>query len=375
MKTENAYLIYNPLVLMMTMETTGGDVSQLMTVTTGEWQWNPDRKLFPLVIRPRLEIVDPDSVLVNGDHTEELYDCRWYFGRNNEGTRIVKGTADYTEGDHGELTVTANVDSTEQVPLYFEAVYTDPRTGNNFRVNGQVELTTALSEEVNLRLEQNWANPVRINALKSLEERELTVQLYNGENAIEDSLAEYEWQVLEQESKTWRSITEEDLWYRGGLGTRTLTIDQRLIDKEHLRVKAKLKNYDGASVKTFCKIRRDYGQWSESAPMFRRGRYIRPSTSQIEVETEIQGTRGAVENPEQYFDIEHVLVDSETGNQLTTGYGTKVTVDAALVRSMGGKKPCFGVKVATRSALRPVMLDGKVLAIEGAVVVMQVPEE
>lgn len=374
MKTSNAYVLYDPLSLTLSVKAIGGGLMQMETVATGEWVHDPDRQLTPLLLQPELQVVDPDKTMADGDHTAELYDCRWYKGYDSSGEQIVSGDKEYVTGEHGELTVKANVAAGATVALTLTAAYTDPRTGNPYRLTETVELSSSRSEEVNLRLDTDFGQSMLLNALTELGEKKLSAQLWNGVNKIDDGLATYTWEVLNRETKEWRAVDrEQDLWVKGGVGTRQLTVDLSEVDRELVRVTAVLKNYTEKSVTAICKMRRSYGQWSETAPQFKRGKYVKASTSVVEVETEIRTKTGAVDDAAEWFDIEHVVVGSD-GKELTTGYGTTATVAAATVRGLGTRTPQFGVKVATRSALRPLTLYGRVLMVNGRAAVAQVPE-
>ena len=74
MKTASAYILYTPLDISLLMLEVGGNTTQNKSNVTGEF--DPDRTLFPLVLRPSLVIKDPDHVLDDGDHTKKL--VYWY---------------------------------------------------------------------------------------------------------------------------------------------------------------------------------------------------------------------------------------------------------------------------------------------------------
>lgn len=103
MKTASAYILYQPLSVSLFMDEVGGSSTQRKNNVNGEF--DPDRTLFPLILRPRLIIKDPDHVLQDGDQTSSLIDTRWYIGSNESGTRITKDTSGFTLGTYGELSV------------------------------------------------------------------------------------------------------------------------------------------------------------------------------------------------------------------------------------------------------------------------------
>ena len=117
MKTATAYIIYDPLTITFSMVEVGGSSVQRKDSLSGSF--DPDRSLFPLVLRPHLEIQDPNHILTDGDHTDKLIDCRWYIGTNDTGSRIYSDTQGFTPGANGELSVFRNVEPATPLNLYF----------------------------------------------------------------------------------------------------------------------------------------------------------------------------------------------------------------------------------------------------------------
>ena len=76
MKTASAYIIYTPLDISLSVDILGGSLNQRYESVTG--QHDPDRSITPLVLKPRLYVVDADHLIPNGDKTTDLVDCRWY---------------------------------------------------------------------------------------------------------------------------------------------------------------------------------------------------------------------------------------------------------------------------------------------------------
>lgn len=377
MKKNSAYILYDPLTVTLTLQEIGGSVSQTASGVSGVLLYEPDRQYTPLIIQPRINVSDPDKVLTDGDQTASLKDCRWYLGSNDEGELITSLTSGYTLGDCGLLTVSKNIMADSPQPLYFTAKYVDPRTESIFRVSGMLTLTTTQSNEVNLHLQTSWSTAVAINALKNLAKRTLTVELYNGETKIADEHAIFSWLIFDKSLGTtgeYREIGEDDPCYVSGQGTSALTIDRRFIGKELLMVRAALATYPNITVKAHCKTYRTYGQWEASKPLFARGQYIRASTSFVEVEESVTTPKGVVADAEEYFDIEHVMLDTN-GGQITIGYGSKAIVPGYTVRALGTRTPTFGVNVMTRSELRPITLGGKLITADGCVLATSVPEE
>ncbi len=364
MKKDCAYLLYDPLSLTTSLLCVGGSESQTCSTVTGELLFDPDRTLTPLVLRPTLWVTDPDKVLTDGDYSDDIVSAHWYLGADDTGELIRSDDKSYQLGDGGELQVWKNIlpDSPQQ--LYFEGKFLDKRTGNVYNISHPITLTTAMSQEVNLRLQTDWVNPMPIPALKSLGERTLSVELYNGENRVNDNYAHYRWLIFDTASSAFREIGAEDVCYVSGQGTRSLTIDRRFIDKERFACEAYLTVYPNLVERVYCKAYRDYGQWELTGPIFTTGRFIRPTTESVSVGAQITTPKGVLSAPEEHFDITQYLI-GPTGGLTVTGYGTSATVEAATLRKMDTRQPTFAVDASTRSALRVCTLDGKIATVNG----------
>jgi hypothetical protein len=374
MKKNSAYLLYDPLSLTVTMQFLGGSESQTCSAATGTVTYDPDRTFTPLQLKPLLMITDPEGILEDGDYSSHLQACHWYLGSDNTGELILSTTQGYDLGDNGALTVWKNIPPTTTQPLYFEGKFVDDRTGRAFVVSSSVVLATTQSQDVQLRLQTDWVNPMSIPVFKDLAERTLGVELYNGENKIDDEYVNFVWKIYDATyngTGDFREIGEDDPCYVSGQGTSKLTIDRRFIDKERIICEANLVTYPNIIKTARCLAYRDYGQWQASAPIFTQGRYIRTTTQTVATLEQITTPRGAVSTPEKYFDIEHVLLSGS--NQLTIGYGSEASVDANVVRGLDTREPVFGVQVMTRSALRPLTIDGQLLSMDGQIVCVQLP--
>jgi hypothetical protein len=351
------------------MEMTGGSTSQVLDGVSGDY--SPDRSLTPLVITPKLIVKDSDGVLVSGDHTKQLTDIRWYLASDGEDetTRILSTNTKYVVGSYGVLTVKENVVPDSPVNLFFSCAYLDSRSGNTYRATYQLTLSSTKAIAVNLAVSIDATSKMPISPFKSVQQRTITATLYNGENLVDDDNAIYNWQV--QDGSSWRDITEDDLLYVSGQGTKAITIDQSYIDKEVIRVQASHVASPTKTVTAQTKLYRWYGLWDERVKIV-RGKYIRPDTKEIETKCIIDLPKGQISNPAKYFSIAHIFTTSATNaTQTMLGYGESFTVDASIAGTDPKVIPVFGVEVKERTALRACSVNGSVLTVNGSILTYQ----
>lgn len=368
MKTASAYILYTPLTLSLYMDVVGGSLSQRKDGLTG--MFDPDRSLFPVMLRPRLEVLDADNIVAPGDHTSDLIDCRWYIGHDSSGERITQSTSGFSIGAHGALTVQRNVEPSMPLTLFFSCAFLDPRTNKPYRKTHLVTLTSALGTELALSISIDAAKKMAVSPFLTNMHRTITATFRNGESAVPDELSVYRWEVLD--GTAWRAVTADDLFYVSGQGTKSLTIDRAYIDKEFIRVVACPTAFPDKSVEAHTKIYRWYGQWDERE-ILTRGKFVRATTKEIEVCCAIDTPKGEVVSPGDYFDITHILTTNENGApQQVIGYGGRVVVPASIVGKDPNVIPVFGCDVKERTALRACVIDGKEVTLDGVLMTMSV---
>ena len=372
MKTATAYIIYDPLLLTFSMLEIGGSTVQRKDGISGSF--DPDRSLFPFVLRPRLTVQDPNHILADGDHSDKLLDCRWYIGSDETGTRIYSDTSGFSLGDYGELTVTRNVEPSVPLNLYFTCAFIDPRTKNTFRKSIGVTLTSVLATELNLGIEIDAASKMPVSPFKTHQHRTITATFRNGTDAVPDSQAVYLWRVQDATTRAMRAITEDDLFYVSGQGTKSIVIDRRFIDKEIIEVVAYHKTAPARTVSARTKAFRWYGQWDEDVRIT-RGKYVRPDTREIEVTAYIATPKGMVDSPADYYDITHIRTGVATGSfQEVIGYGETATVPRSSIGSDPSARPVFGIEVRERTALRACTIGGAACLVNGKIMCIQIPK-
>lgn len=377
MKTASAYILYQPLVLSLTMDMLGGSLNQRHDMLSDDF--DPDRTLTPLVLAPHLEVKDPDGILSEGDHTSDLIDCRWYLASDDsdETKRITSAMSGFRLGLHGRLTVRRNVPEYDPLHLFFSGAYIDPRTQHVYRKQLQLTLTSSSSVDLNLSLELDVAAKMPISPFKHFAERAITATLRNGEDIIPIDGVNFlsRWEIWNREARIWQIASTNHIFVKA-ITRDSITIDRRYIDREVLKLTVWYAN-DGTipPVSQRVKMYRWYGLWDDRC-VITRGKFVRPDTSEFEVVAVVDTPKGQVTNPADYFDITHIFTTNERGAaQQVIGYGETVVVPASIAGKDPNVIPVFGIDTRERTALRALTIGGKTVTIDGEIACMSIPKD
>ena len=375
MKTASAYIIYTPLDISLSVDILGGSLNQRYESVTG--QHDPDRSITPLVLKPRLYVVDADHLIPNGDKTTDLVDCRWYeSGTADESKRITLSTAGYSIGENGSLTVNKNVQADKPVNLFFTCAYIDPRGGNVYRKEESLTLSCTASADLRLSVELDAPANMPISPYKNYNERIITARVKNGETPIEvdgENVIGL-WEVYDSTTKTFREASTEDIFIKE-ITQSSVTIERNYIDKEFLRYSVH-HVLDPNTVKQ-CRVKmyRWYGQWDYKENIM-RGRFLRPDTDEIEVKCHVENDKGHVDEPAKYFDLTHYLIRHEKGVEpKVIGYGESIIIPASMCSRDSHVVTTFGVECKQLTALRPACIGDDVITDGESVFCLSVPEE
>jgi|GEM_PF-1464520 hypothetical protein len=373
MKTNNAFIMYDPLSISFSILELGGTLDQKKDKLTG--LFSPDRATTPLILRPQLKVIDPEGILTSktqsADFTSSLFNHRWF--ANDE--RILSTTPGYTLGNNGELVVAVNAEPGTPINLKYCWNFTDARTHKVFGGEQVVSLVSIAVSDLNLSLKLDAALIIPISPFKNLTTRVINATFRNGETDIADSDAHYEWQVQvpSGDSKVYRAITTDDIFYVSGQGTKSLTIDRRYIDKEFIMLEAYHVAESTRQEYARTKLYRDYGLW-EDKMIFLTGRYIRYNTKSVEIQTTIETPKGNIANPSKYFNIEYFYKTEAPGDVFKSiGYGEALSMPRNKIGYDPNVRPVWGIEVKPFSALRATTINGKAATINGKVLCIQKP--
>lgn len=373
MKTASAYILYQPLSVALFMDVLGGSLSQAQDGLSGDF--DPDRSIVPLILKPRLQITDPDGVLESGEYSEYLIDCRWYEASNgdDETKRILSSNTNYIIGDYGQLTVLKNAEADAPVSLFFSCAWIDKRNNNTFRKTWQGTLSTEKRVSVNLSVELSCAQKIPVSPFRTDGDttRKIEVTVRNGDEVVDPKKCNFSWSIFD--AGQYEQLGDDQPFIEE-VGTNYIIIKPGYIDLERLMVGVYLTGYPKYYKDIPFKVWRDYGNWSDEVRI-ERGKFIRPDVTEIEAKAYVTTRRGNIADPQNYFDITHIFTTNEKGAaQKVIAYGESVVVPASIAGTDPNVIPVFGIITQERTALRVVTIGGKKVTIDGSLVCMQIPK-
>lgn len=118
--------IYSPLVITPGI-TVQGNVPDVQQYDIAANTYEPDYTNTNLLLKPAMEITDPDGIIPDGPAT--LTNIKWTLTENGTTTTITASTPGFAIAADGALTVSRNCSAQNPMTLRFEADYLDTRTG------------------------------------------------------------------------------------------------------------------------------------------------------------------------------------------------------------------------------------------------------
>lgn len=376
------YRVHQPLSTSFTVNELGGSDAQKYNSLTGEY--NPDRRVTPLVFMPSLHLTDPDGQMPSGDYTTKLVSVKWTVMRyvDHKLQAPAEMTVDeekkvydyglYTIGmeDH-ELTYKANTATNEVVMISFSAQLVDSRRTPPQVLDFHWEKTmTCITENpANIRVELTRGTKVNLSPLKNLGQFTVGAKVINGPGYIDPKFVTFRWQ--QYGSDGWADVCDDDPWYVSGNTQQYITLDQDFIGKVRLRCMVQVKDMHGTYYSPVSLLRRWYGQYDEDLAII-VGKYIYDDTTQSEAEVTVTNRQGVIRDPCRYFDISIYYPDADGTmhciSNTTTAIVEKVDINNA--------DHVFGYAVRELSEFIPLATeDGDIITDEdGNPIFAQFPE-
>lgn len=216
-------------------------------------EYNSDRNLIPLILMPRISVYDKEQNYGEMNFTS----IEWYEGAPKEKmTNRIVNDEYYTISDgKGEipkhaLVIRKNVPPENPIEIFSIALFTDPRTKKEVRVERSMKVYTHLYDNKNYSLKLNHepllvTDPLRIKIRSGMWERTIEPQLTAGGEIIPDSNVAYFWDIMD--GNVYRPIKPEDPGIichdEHGVYTRTLKYEAKFLTDNSFRVRAC--EYDG----------------------------------------------------------------------------------------------------------------------------------
>jgi len=244
MKTRRFDWNWKPLQLRLSLSAEGS-VPGKQNYNADTDEYTPDYTLTPLVMQPRVSIVDKDEALTAGNVNGQLANIKWY--ETVGGVKSVIATSDTNyeitgSGENaGRIRMKKNAQPNLPVTLTFSAEYVDARTGQISVIQGTALVACGSATE-SVRVELDAAEQTPYNPLEDAREQTVTATVYVGGKVCTDT-AKYAlvWEVMEKDG-TWRTIdrTANALDRDIAVGTGSVTIDKWLTgDETHIRCRVK----------------------------------------------------------------------------------------------------------------------------------------
>lgn len=366
---------YSPVTMSHGLTTEGGKGSmQQFDITTGTWL--PDWTKAWVVIRPWLNVTDPDGLTPSGD--KAWTNPRWFLTEDGTEREITTG-ADFTVTDSGEdagvLVVKRNASPGTPLTLRFEGEYVDTARGSVRKVvMTQTLICESVTPPLTLTLDQPetfWFDPVRSTS------RDIVVKasLRAGETEIEAAKREFVWEMKRPDG-TWSApgteATDEDVDISAD-GTEAHIHLDLIGYRLELRCRAKY-DADGnpsavvldadAPTASMVIVRR----MRKVMPVGLMPKRISPGQKSVQAEAVINDGLGNIQNPDDFFQISWYTATGQANGSLSYGStpvatGSKVDIPTADVTKAYGGKVRIGV--SDRGPLKYLTIDGKVLTAGG----------
>ena len=349
-----------------------GSVPDNQNYNSDTREYAPDYTLTPLILQPRVSIIDKDGYLPAGNVNSELVNIRWYQIINGTRTQIMNDNADYeitdSGADAGRLKVKKNAEPKFPITLEFYAEYVDTRT-NQILVVNRTAIIKCGSASDQIRVELDTAAQTIYNPLSDNKDQTVTAKVWIADRECPAANYELVWEV-KSPSTSWRTVGSEMTDYFISASGNTATIDKELMGNEiHIRCRCKYSASGAPSSVTL----EESSPYATAAFVRRIPNFeydiaglpvnIPKDILKIAPEAYIRTTKGPVRNPEKVFSVTWYMAKNKSTGTLSynqVAHGVSPVISTSLMDAlMGG---VLGLEVKDRgpeSAL--VDSDGAVM--------------
>lgn len=367
-------ILHQPLDTLFVMREMAGSPTQKYDATADSFV--ADRTLTAFVLEPLFSVSDPGGEMPEGDYTEQLVNCVWTLTGRTNGHTPVRGT-DYTvDAATHALTMAFNLDPDTHGKVTFTADFVDPRRGDVLKVTWEKQLSCVSVTDWKLTLQTEWPQRTDLVPWKPRGTFPVTVQLYNGETALSDAQAVYQWQVYD--TSAWRNVDRQrDFWCRGGEQTKAISVAHDYVQKIQIRCLAwPMAETDRvvakAKVMAFM-LRRYYGFYDDDLEIL-EGAYVFPETTRAVAEAFVENHHGGrISQPTRYFDMEILYNRGDGTGWWHVSHSERGEVPRSMFPIDATAVHYFASVVRELSALVPVTVEGAVLTVDGQVLTGQFP--
>ena len=364
-RKHSGHVVYSPLSYIFQVLEMGGSAMQKYDATTSSFI--PNRQATPFILKPSLIISDPDGVINTADYVAQMNNVVWTITINDGTGNVVlpptsNGNTNYTiDSVTHKLTIYKNNYPAELVHVKFFGKYTDTRRNEVSEFNWETDLGCEAQTDMNVTLDTGrWRRSVSLVPMKHWGQFGIPVQLMNGNEAVPDNRAVYQWQWWNESTRAWSEDFSEQPWLVSGEQTKEIVVDQDFIQKLVLRVRATAFGNNATTQYWTTRLRRWYGQFDYDVE-FLRGKYIFHDSNVVVLNAWVANGKGQISNPCKYFDLE-LFFAVGAGDFESAGYGEEATIRRSDLQS---GQPKAGILCRELSAYRALADDdGKVLCLD-----------
>lgn len=216
--------IYDAVSILKGFNVVNGSLTQNYYAESATYV--PNRYIIPLVLRPKIDVSDPNNVIENGDKVNELARLEWF----ENGVKINSNDDFKIEG--ANLTVFKN--SEEPFEISYRAEWFDSRKKQVITIEDSVVvscISLAQSDAnvtISLSKPQNWVH----NPLKG--ERIYTINAYVSKDKVNECAVE--WYYVDS-NKNDVLIDDSCSFYVDGQYTNALKVDSAYMDNVIIKAK------------------------------------------------------------------------------------------------------------------------------------------
>lgn len=324
---------YTPLSTTFKIAVEGGSLAQYYYTNAN--QYIPNRRTAPMLLRPKLHIVDPDGILTNGDVSGGLT-VQWY-----QDNVLISSNSDYTINPDGSLLVSKNTTPTVPVTLSCKATFTDSRSGKQVIFEESVILRSYAKSDENATVTIDKDVACLYNPLKDSKTITVKAELKLGATPVATANAAYWWYIVT--GTTERLISDADVEYISGQGTASLVVNAEMISKMQIRVRAQYYEGSKPSIPADMKVYADTTiKWSLPSSVLAKiespmGDSIRSNMGAMTFRVRMFDNTSEIINPDIYFAIRWYCKSTAAGAVAKeVGSGTIVTIPATMLRNNSG---------------------------------------
>ncbi len=216
--------IYDAVSILKGFNVVNGSLTQNYYAESATYV--PNRYIIPLVLRPKIDVSDPNNVIENGDKVDELARLEWFYN----GDKIISNDDFKIEG--ANLTIFKN--SEEPFELSYRAEWFDTRKKQVITIEDSVVVSciSLAQSDANVTMSlskpQNWVH----NPLKG--ERIYTINAYVSKDKVHESAVE--WYYVDS-NKNDVLIDDSCSFYVEGQYTNALKVDSAYMDNVIIKAK------------------------------------------------------------------------------------------------------------------------------------------